>query len=164
MPTIRRFRCGITTRLTVIHSRRTRCVFNNLLISSIGKLSAEAIRAVLDELLAHGRECLSPASFALNPTRGSAEWANKEKTKMLLLWKKPEEWALIIEKWVRSPAYVRSPSTSPDRGWPGARPRDAGQHLHALRAPPGRHRRRPGYPLLRPSSGSDCFFCFCCCS
>lgn len=33
---------------------------------------------------------------------GNAEWLDKEHNKVLLLWKKPEDWANVFIKWVRS--------------------------------------------------------------
>ena len=41
-----------------------------------------------------------PLAIILTHHAGTGEWIDKERNKVLLLWKKPEDWANIFIKWV----------------------------------------------------------------
>lgn len=55
-----------------------------------GRLSLENIRFFLNELV----------------LQGFGEWLDKDRNRLVLWWRKPEDWALIIYKWVRSCRHV----------------------------------------------------------
>lgn len=62
-------------------------------LRSVGKLSSDAIAAIVTEL----------------QTQGSAEWLTVGRDKLLVFWKKPLEWASVIYDWVLRVSKVAGP-------------------------------------------------------
>ncbi|KAJ8264608.1 hypothetical protein GJAV_G00151240 [Gymnothorax javanicus] len=65
-------------------------VFNNKKIER--KLSMEAIQVVFEELR----------------KKGNLEWIDKNKTRCLIMWRRPEEWGKLIYQWVSGNGMVNS--------------------------------------------------------
>uniref|UniRef100_A0AAR2K8N9 Vacuolar protein-sorting-associated protein 25 n=1 Tax=Pygocentrus nattereri TaxID=42514 RepID=A0AAR2K8N9_PYGNA len=65
-------------------------VFNNKKIER--KLSVEAIQVVFEELR----------------KKGNLEWMDKNKTRCLIMWRRPEEWGKLIYQWVSKNGMVNS--------------------------------------------------------
>ncbi|KTG45186.1 hypothetical protein cypCar_00025692 [Cyprinus carpio] len=65
-------------------------VFNNKKIER--KLSVEAIQVVFEELR----------------KKGNLEWLDKNKSRCLIMWRRPEEWGKLIYQWVSKNGMVNS--------------------------------------------------------
>ncbi|XP_051530994.1 vacuolar protein-sorting-associated protein 25 [Myxocyprinus asiaticus] len=65
-------------------------VFNNK--KTERKLSVEAIQVVFEELR----------------KKGNLEWLDKNKTRCLIMWRRPEEWGKLIYQWVYKNGMVNS--------------------------------------------------------
>uniref|UniRef100_A0A8C4ZWT2 Vacuolar protein-sorting-associated protein 25 n=1 Tax=Gadus morhua TaxID=8049 RepID=A0A8C4ZWT2_GADMO len=98
-------------------------VFNNKKIER--KLSTEAIQVVFEELR----------------KKGNLDWLDKNKSRCLVMWRRPEEWGKLIYQWnstVLRSGYCCVPCTAPSDG------RQGGAHHHGrqqgcqvlLREPP----------------------------
>lgn len=79
------------------------------LTDSSGKLSLEAIQVVFEELRKKGMVvlhlslcCLVSDSFQprCRVISGNLEWQDKNKSRCLVMWRRPEEWAKFIYQWV----------------------------------------------------------------
>ncbi|GAA6091854.1 vacuolar protein-sorting-associated protein 25, partial [Tachysurus ichikawai] len=57
-----------------------------------GKLSVESIQVVFEELR----------------KKGNLEWIDKNKTRCLIMWRRPEEWGKLIYQWVSKNGLVNS--------------------------------------------------------
>lgn len=65
-------------------------LFNNAKINR--KLNSDAVRAVFDDLV----------------SQGNAEWLTKEKSRVTVYWRRPEEWAALVYKWVNDTGKMDS--------------------------------------------------------
>lgn len=122
-------------------SLSTTSLYIHVNFSCSGKLSVEAIQVVFEELRKKGElefrnwtfwiVCFSSklgliytmsksfeskrvyktAQSLLLLTAGNLEWMDKNKTRCLIMWRRPEEWGKLIYQWVRS-AYCLHASHS----------------------------------------------------
>ncbi|KAE8575745.1 hypothetical protein XENTR_v10003930 [Xenopus tropicalis] len=63
-------------------------LFNNKKIQR--KLSLESVQVVLEEL----------------KKKGNLEWIDKNKSRFLIMWRRPDEWGKVIYQWVREVCIV----------------------------------------------------------
>ncbi|EGC35872.1 hypothetical protein DICPUDRAFT_32729 [Dictyostelium purpureum] len=65
-------------------------LFNNEKINR--KLSRDSLKIIFDDIIENGY----------------AEWIDKEKNRVLIMWRKPEEWASLIYKWVSDCGFLNT--------------------------------------------------------
>lgn len=80
-----------------------------------GKLSMEAIQVVFEELRKKGTFIPFICWFADDIahsgvcflTPGNLEWLDKNKSRCLVMWRRPEEWGKLMYQWVSREAHIR---------------------------------------------------------
>lgn len=111
-------------------------VFLPALNRSPGKLSIEAIQVVFEELRKKGefssvRMCRLGILYSLRVQHtslylffplllsnlsGNLEWLDKNKSRCLVMWRRPEEWGKLIHQWVSRGAFPAHAGLSERRG------------------------------------------------
>ncbi|XP_042199289.1 vacuolar protein-sorting-associated protein 25 [Callorhinchus milii] len=83
------FRYHKLHQLDVLEAQESQ-LFNNKRIQR--KLSTEAIQVVLEDLR----------------KKGNLEWIDKNKTRCLIMWRRPEEWGKLVYQWVSKNGMTNS--------------------------------------------------------
>lgn len=79
----------------------------------------EAIQVVFEELRKKGTKGLSHYLTVIysqtcfhrrvfSPSSGNLEWLDKNKSRCLVMWRRPEEWGKLIYQWVSHTLYCLS--------------------------------------------------------